>query len=76
VSLPRPAVAQAKTVTSEMRVETGTTEAIETGTRTVTLKKPDGTYVTTVAGPDMKRFSELKVGDKVTARFTRTSSSD
>ena len=25
--------------------------------------------MTTVAGPDMARFSELKVGDKVTAKF-------
>jgi hypothetical protein len=65
----RTAVAQSKTVSSEMRVETGTVESIEASTRTITLKKPDGTYVTTVAGPDIKRFGELKVGDKVTARF-------
>jgi Cu/Ag efflux protein CusF len=52
-----------------MRVETGTVEAIDASTRTVTLKKPDGTFVTTVAGPDIKRFGEIKVGDKVTARF-------
>ena len=52
-----------------MRTETGTVEAIEAATRTVTLKKPDGTFVTTVAGPDIKRFAEIKVGDKVTARY-------
>lgn len=69
VSTTRTAMAQAKTVASEMRVETGTVEAIETATRTVTLRKPDGTVVTTVAGPDVKRFAEIKVGDKVTARY-------
>jgi hypothetical protein len=68
-SAPRMAVAQTKTVASEMRTETGTVEAIETSTRSVTLKKSDGTYVTTVAGPEIQRFGELKIGDKVTARF-------
>ena len=60
---------RAKTVTSEMRTETATVEAIDAATRTVTLKKPDGTFVTTVAGPDITRFAEVKVGDKVTARY-------
>ena len=52
-----------------MRTETGVVEAIEASTRTVTLKKPDGTFVPTVAGPDIKRFAEVKVGDKVNARY-------
>jgi Cu/Ag efflux protein CusF len=69
LSVPRTAMPQAKTVTSEMRVETGTVEAIETSTRTVTIKKADGTFVNTVAGPDVARFSEIKIGDKVTARY-------
>ena len=69
VSMARTAMAQTKTVTSEMRTETATVEAIEAATRTVTLKKPDGTFVTTVAGPDIKRFAEVKVGDKVNARY-------
>ena len=63
------AMAQTKTVSSEMRTETATVESIEASSRTITLKKPDGTFVTTVAGPDIKRFAEVKVGDKVTARF-------
>jgi Cu/Ag efflux protein CusF len=65
----RPVMAQTKTLMSEMRVETGTIEAIDAATRTVTIKKPDGTFVSTVAGSDVKRFSELKRGDKVTARY-------
>jgi hypothetical protein len=69
VSMARTAMAQSKTITSEMRVETGTIEAIEAQTRTVTIKKADGTFVSTVAGPDIKRFDELKIGDKVTARY-------
>jgi len=68
-SMAHTAMAQTRTISSEMRTETGVIEAIEASTRTVVLKKPDGTYVSTVAGPDIKRFSELKVGDKVSARF-------
>ena len=69
VSMAHTAMAQTKTVRSEMRTETATVEAIDAPTRTVTLKKPDGTFVTTVAGPDIKRFAEIKVGDKVNARY-------
>jgi Cu/Ag efflux protein CusF len=69
VSMARTAMAQARTLRSEMRVETATVEAIDAATRTVTLKKSDGTFVTIVAGPEVKRFAEVKVGDKVTARY-------
>ena len=69
VSMAGPAMAQSKTVKSEMRTETGTIEAIEASTRTVTLKKADGTFVTTVAGPDIARFAELKLGDTVNVRY-------
>ena len=67
--VPRAAMPQARTLKSEMRTETGVVENIDAATRAVTFKKTDGTVVTTIAGPDMKRFSELKVGDKVTAKF-------
>jgi Cu/Zn superoxide dismutase len=72
VSMARVAMAQAKTVKAEMRVETATVEAIEAHSRTITLKKPDGTFVETVAGPEVKRFAEIKIGDKVTARYYET----
>jgi hypothetical protein len=72
VPVARTATAQVKTLTPQMRTETATIEAIEAGSRTITLKKPDGTYVTTVAGPEVKRFAELKIGDKVNARFYET----
>ena len=70
VSMAPKALAQeVKTLTPQMRTETGTIEAIEAASRTVTLKKADGTYVTTVAGPEIKRFDEVKIGDKVTAKY-------
>ena len=68
-STARTAPAQTRTVKAETRVETAVVEAIEAGSRTITLKKPDGTFVTTVAGPEVKRFAEIKIGDKVTARY-------
>lgn len=63
------ATAQSKTITYETKVETVTVEAIEASTRTLTLKKADGTYVTSVAPAEMARFSEIKIGDTVTARY-------
>jgi hypothetical protein len=72
VAMPRMTMAQSKTVSSEVRTETGTVEAIDAATRAVTIKKADGTFVTTVAGPDIKRFAEVKVGDKITARYYET----
>jgi hypothetical protein len=69
VAMAHTVMAQSKTITSEMRTETGTIEAIEASTRTVTLKKADGTFVTTVAGPDITRFAELKLGDTVNVRY-------
>jgi len=69
MAMPSMTMGQSKTVKSEMKVETGTVEAIDPATRAVTLKKADGTFVTTVAGPDIKRFEEVKVGDKITARY-------
>jgi hypothetical protein len=68
-SMARNVGAQARTVSSEMKVETATVEAIEASSRTITLKKPDGTFVTVVAGRDVKRFGEIKIGDKVNARY-------
>jgi Cu/Ag efflux protein CusF len=60
---------QARTISSEMRTETATIEAIDSTSRAVSLRRPDGTYVTVVAGPEIKRFAEIKVGDKVNARY-------
>jgi Cu/Ag efflux protein CusF len=69
VSTTSMAVAQSKEVTSEIKTQTGIVEAIEAQSRSVTIRKPDGTVVTTVAGPEVKRFDEIKVGDKINARY-------
>jgi Cu/Ag efflux protein CusF len=69
MSMARTAMAQAKTIRSEMRTETGIVDSIDAATRVITLKKADGTAVAVVAGPDIARFAEVKVGDKVTARY-------
>ena len=70
VPMARTAMAQSKTISSEMRTERpAVVEAIESSSRMVTLKKADGTFVSVTAGPDIARFAEIKIGDKVTARF-------
>jgi hypothetical protein len=65
----RTAMAQSKTVSSEMKTATGTVEAVEAQTRTISIKKSDGTYATIVAGPDISRFAEVKVGQTVNVRY-------
>ena len=65
----RTAGAQTKTLTGEVKIATATVEAIDTSTRTVTLKGPEGNYVNVVAPASVTRFSEIKVGDKLTARY-------
>jgi Cu/Ag efflux protein CusF len=69
VSTPGMAMAQSKEVMSEIKTQSGVVEAIEAQSRSVTIRKPDGTVVTTVPGPEVKRFEEIKVGDKVNARY-------
>jgi hypothetical protein len=63
------AVGQTKTVTGEKQVVTGTVEAIQADTREVTVKGERGNYVTFTAPAEAKRFSELKVGDTITATY-------
>jgi hypothetical protein len=58
-----------KTVTGEMTTVTATVEAIETSSREITLKKPDGTYSVVQVPREVKRFDTLKIGDTITARY-------
>ena len=46
-----------------------TITAIDKATRTVTLKGPKGDEVKVVAGPEVKNFDQLKVGDAVNAQY-------
>jgi len=48
---------------------TGTITAIDKATRDVTLKGPQGNEITVTAGPDVKNFDNMKVGDQVTAQY-------
>lgn len=64
------AVLAQKTVTQGDIVET-TAEivAIDKDARLITFEDEDGESETVFAGPEVKRFDELKVGDKVTFRY-------
>ena len=61
--------AQTKTITGEQKTLTATVESIEAATRSVTVKKPDGTYEVFYVPSAVKKFDTLKIGDKVTARY-------
>jgi hypothetical protein len=43
--------------------------AIDKATRTVTLKRPNGEVSDIVAGPEVKNFDQIKVGDSVVVRY-------
>jgi Cu/Ag efflux protein CusF len=61
--------AQSKTFTRESKTITGTIEAIDTTSRTLTIKESDGNYETMTVPEEAKRFSSIKVGDKITVRY-------
>ena len=63
------AAAQVKVIPGESETVTATVEAVDTGTRTLTLKLADGTYETLVAPATVERFDAIKVGDTLTARY-------
>jgi len=64
-----PPAKQEVTIPGKTATMTATIEAIEQSSRTLTLKTDKGIYETIQAPPEVKRFSELKVGDKITARY-------
>jgi Cu/Ag efflux protein CusF len=60
------AIAARQTVTkADLVTATATIQAIDSATRKVTLRTEDGEEDAFVAPPEMTRFSELKVGDRV-----------
>ena len=62
--------AAGQTRTLEGRISsTVTIEAIDHTNRTLSVKTDEGLYETIQAPAGMQRFSELKVGDKITARY-------
>jgi hypothetical protein len=46
-----------------------TIAAIDPATRDITLKGPQGNELTITAGPDVRNFDKLKVGDQVDAKY-------
>jgi hypothetical protein len=66
---PNSTAAQSKTFQGNSVTRTVTVEAIDQGTRAMTVKDDKGIYETIQAPPEMKRFNELKVGDKITVRY-------
>jgi hypothetical protein len=68
VLVPAAAARQAKSQAAAV-TETFTIVAIDQTNRIVTLKDKDGLTDSIFAGPEVKRFGELKVGDKVTFTY-------
>ena len=48
---------------------TATITAIDKATRDITLKGPQGNEVTVTAGPEVKNFDNMKVGDQVNVKY-------
>jgi Cu/Ag efflux protein CusF len=63
------AIAQTRTIPGETTTITATVEAIDASTRTLTVKGPKGNLVPITVPKSMERFSEIKVGDTITARY-------
>lgn len=63
------ALAQKPVTQGAAVTETATIVAIDSTNRLITLQNKEGLTDTLYAGPEVKRFSELKVGDIVTFRY-------
>jgi hypothetical protein len=70
LALTADARAQVKEIPGDTVTVSGTVEAIDHTSRVLTLKADgDGEFVTVDVPAEAKRFPEIKVGDKVTARY-------
>jgi Cu/Ag efflux protein CusF len=63
------ASAQVKEIPGETITKTGVVEAIDHTARVLTLKDEKGEFTTLDVPAGAKRFNEIKVGDKVLARY-------
>ena len=63
------ATAPGKAVIAETVKISATITGIDKATRDVTLKGPQGNELTVTAGPDVKNFDQLKVGDQVALQY-------
>lgn len=55
---------------SEVVEASATVEAIDTTTRRVRLKGPEGRSMIVQAGPEVRNFDQVRVGDRVVVRYT------
>jgi Cu/Ag efflux protein CusF len=51
---------------------TATVESIDSASRVLTLKGPDGNMVAVIVPEAVKRFSEIKVGDRLTIKYSES----
>jgi Cu/Ag efflux protein CusF len=58
-----------KATVAQLVEASATIAAIDAATRTITLKDKDGALEDVVAGPEVRNFAELKVGDEVHFQF-------
>ena len=63
------ATAQVKVIPGDTVTLSGTVEAIDHTSRALTLKTESGELVALDVAAEAKRFPEIKVGDKITARY-------
>lgn len=63
------ATAPGKAAAAEVVKLEATVAAIDKATRAVTLKGPKGNELSVTAGPEVKNFDQIKVGDRVTLEY-------
>jgi hypothetical protein len=56
-------------ITDEVSVE-AIILSVDKTSRELTLRRPDGTSVVVVAGPEVRNFDQIEAGNKVSARYT------
>jgi hypothetical protein len=63
--------APGKGMTTETTRMTATVVAVDKASRDITLKVPQGNDVVVTAGPEVKNFDQIKVGDQVDVEYQR-----
>jgi hypothetical protein len=69
LALALPAWAQSKQLPTQTMTVEGTIETIDQSKRAMNIKTADGKMVAVNVPPSVKRFPELKVGDKIKATY-------
>ena len=65
------AIAPGAALASETTRASATVVGIDTTNRVVTLKRQDGRIFNVTAGEEVRNFAQIRVGDTVTAEYTR-----